>query len=364
MMKKPHSSRVRFFIFFSLVFLFLLSVVTIQAATPELVGTSLVADIAETSSPAVVWITTTFENKNVMINPYNPFGGFGDEPEQSEGLGSGFFIDEEGHILTNYHVVHGADRIEVTTLTDPKNPLLAKLIGEDKDMDVAIIKVDLPVKTKMPYLKLGDSDKARVGEWVIAIGNPFGLDHTVTLGIISAKGRPLFAGKDNNLYEDMIQTDAAINPGNSGGPLLNLQGEVIGINTAVSTSGQGLGFAIPINAVRDVLHELKTKGKLSRVALGIQMQDVRTLNLQTKSYLGITKNEGVLIVRVTRDGAAAKAGLRNYDVILEINHQPINAGEDLIKLLRKQKVGNKVNLLILRQKELMTVEVTLEEKKE
>lgn len=329
---------------------------TLAATDVDIVGSSIVADIAEASSPKVVWIETTYENKQLV---FSPFGDFGQETIPSKGLGSGFFFNENGYILTNYHVVEGAKSITVK-LKDQKDSLPATFVGGDQVLDFAVIKVDTSKKT--PYLKFGDSEKARVGEWVIAIGNPYNLDHTVTLGIISAKGRPLNVGNNNssNYYDNMIQTDAAINPGNSGGPLLNIKGDVIGINTAVSTTGQGLGFAIPINTVQDNLNELLTKGKLSHPWLGVSLKDVQELDEDTKNYLNITKDDGV-IISPTRNGPAAKAGLSQYDVILEINHQPISSSEDLIKLIRKMKVGEKITILISRKGNLLTKEVVLEE---
>lgn len=327
---------------------------TLAASSSDIIGSSLVADIVEDSSPKVVWIETTYENKQLV---FSPFGDFGPETIPSKGLGSGFFFNEKGYILTNYHVVDGAKSITVK-LTDQKDSIPATFVGGDQILDVAIIKID--VNRKTPFLKFGDSDKARVGEWVIAIGNPHNLDHTVTLGIISAKGRPITVGKTNNLYENMIQTDAAINPGNSGGPLLNIKGDVIGINSVVA-SGQGLGFAIPINTVRENLNELMTKGKLSHPWLGVSLKDVRDLDEDTRNYLNVAKGEGV-IISPAKNGPAAKAGLRQYDVILEINHQTISDSEQLIKMIRKMKVGDKVTILLSRNGNLMTKEVVLEER--
>ncbi|MCL6589569.1 MAG: trypsin-like peptidase domain-containing protein [Firmicutes bacterium] len=341
-----------------LVFVFAIS----NFPSPTLAATSAgqtvsteIADITEAASPKVVWIATTYKASRTVITPFGEI-----EPAPSEGLGSGFFFEEKGYILTNAHVVQGAETIEVT-LKDQKNPLPAKLIGIDQDLDVAIIKIE--TSEKIQPLKLGDSDKARIGEWVIAIGNPYGLDHTVTLGIISAKGRPISTGRNNaGNYDNMIQTDAAINPGNSGGPLLNLRGEVIGINTAVSSTGQGLGFAIPINTVKEILNELKTKGKISRPWIGVNLTDIRAADPRVKSYLGIDKNEGVLISSVIRDTPASKAGLKRWDLILELDRQPVSSLEEFLKMVRQHKVGDKITLLIQRNETLTTVEVILEEK--
>lgn len=349
-------------IFVSVFILAVTSLPVSAASSANLVGSSIVADIAENSSPSVVCISTTYESKK------NPASLFGDSQENSQsppqGLGSGFFFNENGYILTNAHVVTGAKTIEVI-LKDQKNPIKATLIGKDQELDVAIIKVDLPQKT--PYLKLGNSDKARIGDWAIAIGNPFGLDHTVTLGIISYKGRPIMAGQDSGMsqvYDNMIQTDAAINPGNSGGPLLNINGDVVGINTAVSTSGQGLSFAIPINSVKEILDELKTKGKVSHPWVGVQLLDLKAVNAEVRSYLGIDRTDGVLIRSVLKNSPAAKAGLQPYDVVLEINHQAVAGSDEFIKMIHLQKVSDKVSLLILRKGDLIKAEVTLEEKPE
>ena len=326
---------------------------TMAASNPDIVGSSIVADIAENSSPKVVWIETTYERQQMV---FSPFGDLGQETIPSKGLGSGFFFNEKGYILTNYHVVEGAKSISVK-LKDQKESIPATYIGGDQILDVAIIKIDSNQKT--PFIKFGDSDKARVGEWVIAIGNPHNLDHTVTLGIISAKGRPITANS-NNLYEDMIQTDAAINPGNSGGPLLNIKGEVIGINTLVA-SGQGLGFAIPINTIQQNLKDLMEKGKLSHPWLGVGLRDFH-LDEDTRNYLNLEKNDVVMIVSPAKNGPAAKAGLRHYDVVLEVNHQEIESSDQLIKMIRKMKVGDKVTIRISRNGNLMAKEVVLDER--
>lgn len=335
----------------------------VSAATKnDLAGTSVIARIVEKSSPSVVWVSTTYET------PKNPLASlFGNDDEEgmrtTQGLGSGFFFDEDGYILTNAHVVDGAKSIEII-LKDQKEPLKATLVGKDRELDVAILKIE--TKTKVPALKFGNSDKMRVGEWVVAIGNPHGLDHTVTLGIISAKGRPIVIGGRGTaqFFDNMIQTDAAINPGNSGGPLLNLDGEVIGINSAVSSTGQGLGFAIPINKVKDILDELKTKGKISRPWLGVSMVDLKGVRADVRTYLGADDTDGVLLQSVVKGSPAEKANLQRYDVILEINHKAFDSAQEVVNFIHRQKVGDKLSLLILRKGELMKVEVTLAEKPE
>lgn len=329
---------------------------------PELFRSNTIADIAETSSPQVVWIITTYETPDSNLPPSLRRLLNDTELPPTQGMGSGFFFDSRGYIMTNAHVVEGSLNIEVL-LKDSKEPLPAKLVGIDKELDIAVLQVKR--EEPFPSLELGDSDLARIGEWVIAIGNPYGLDHTVTLGIISAKGRPIVVDgnkRDLQTYDNMIQTDAAINPGNSGGPLLDLQGKVIGINTAVSSSGQGLSFAIPINSVKEVLGELISKGKISRPWLGVTLTDIKTLDSQTKKYLKITQNEGILL-RPLENSPAAQGGVKYLDLLTEINHQPITTIEELINYIRNEtKVGDTVELLIIRDNLPMAITVILGEK--
>ncbi len=350
-----------FRIFFVLALLMALNfsgfVKTVDAANLGIYNSSIIADIAEQSSPAVVWIITTFETQESPRLFFSP-----PTKKEYQSQGSGFFFNDSGSILTNAHVVAGAKSIEVI-LKDQKEPLNASLVGIDTDLDVAVLRVNSQSKT--PYLKLGDSDRSRIGDWVIAIGNPYGLDHTVTVGIISAKGRPLTAGdgaNDSQPYQNMIQTDAAINPGNSGGPLLDLQGEIIGINTAVSANGQGLGFAIPINSVKSILQELVSTGKVSRPWLGAYFIDLKMFNTKFKSKLRLSDySDGVLIGPV-RNSPAARAGLQDYDLIIEFNHQVISDSNDLISAIGKQKPGDTVNLTMVRNGRKFSVDVVLDEK--
>jgi S1-C subfamily serine protease len=324
------------------------------APGPDLIGTSIVADIAEANMSKVVWITANFEKQVQSFF-------FGKKKQQFQGFGSGFFFDEQGHILTNAHVVAGAQSIEVT-LQGQKKPLPATVVGLDTEFDLAILKVDLAEPAS--YFRFGDSDRIRVGEWVVAIGNPYGLDHTVTQGIISAKGRPLTAGEDNGdstTYENMLQTDAAINPGNSGGPLLNLQGEVIGINTAVSSAGQNLSFAIPINTVKENLEELMAKGRLSHPWIGAAMIDLKLLDTKARAALSISTAEGVLIGPV-KGGPADKAGLRTYDLVIRVDEQEISGVDDLIKIIRQHKVGDQLAIQFIRKGNPLSVKLLLEEK--
>ncbi|KAF1072822.1 MAG: Periplasmic serine endoprotease DegP [Pseudomonas citronellolis] len=261
------------------------------------------------------------------------------QQREAQSLGSGFIISDDGYILTNNHVVADADEILVR-LSD-RSEHKAKLIGADLRCDVALLKIDAK---GLPTLKMGDSDKLKVGEWVLAIGSPFGFDHSVTSGIVSAKGRSL----PNENYVPFIQTDVAINPGNSGGPLLNLQGEVVGINSQIFTrSGgfMGLSFAIPIDVAMNVADQLKKGGKVNRGWLGVVIQEV---SKDMAESLGLPKASGALVAQLVDDGPAAKGGLQVGDVILSLNDQPINESADLPHLVGGMKAGDKATLQVFR----------------
>ena len=238
------------------------------------------------------------------------------QPPRRGGTGSGFIIDADGHILTNNHVVEGADEILVNL--DDDNEYTATLIGTDPKTDIALIKINRGNgdNTAFPYLRMGDSDKLEVGEWVVAIGNPFGLPHTVTVGVVSAKGRNIGAGN----YDEFIQTDASINPGNSGGPLINIKGEVIGINTAIISGGGpgggnvGIGFAIPVNIAKSILTDLRENGKVTRGWLGVMIQKITP---DLAESFSLKDNKGALVGDVIPKGPAAKAGIKRGDVIVE-----------------------------------------------
>ncbi|MCS8036088.1 serine protease MucD [Pseudomonas aeruginosa] len=265
----------------------------------------------------------------------NPRG----QQREAQSLGSGFIISNDGYILTNNHVVADADEILVR-LSD-RSEHKAKLIGADPRSDVAVLKIEAK---NLPTLKLGDSNKLKVGEWVLAIGSPFGFDHSVTAGIVSAKGRSL----PNESYVPFIQTDVAINPGNSGGPLLNLEGEVVGINSQIFTrSGgfMGLSFAIPIDVALNVADQLKKAGKVSRGWLGVVIQEV---NKDLAESFGLDKPSGALVAQLVEDGPAAKGGLQVGDVILSLNGQSINESADLPHLVGNMKPGDKINLDVIR----------------
>jgi serine protease Do len=324
--------------------------------------------VARQTVPAVVFITAekTVESRNPSArnNPFERFGedfferffrwGLpeGQQPrERQQGAGSGFIISQDGLILTNHHVVGEADRV-IVKLNDGRE-FTAKTIGTDPPSDVAVIKIDAK---DLPVLPLGDSDTMEVGDWVIAAGNPFGLTESITVGVISAKGRSRLGIAD---FEDFIQTDAAINPGNSGGPLINLQGEAIGVNTAIaSRSGgyMGIGFAIPSNMVKAVKDQLVTSGKVVRGYLGVRIQELTKALAQS---LRIDTTEGILVADVSKGSPAAQAGLKRGDVILAFNGRPTHDPGQLRNLAAMTAPGTKVPLQILRnnKKQEITVEL-------
>ncbi len=326
------------------------------------------SSVAKSAMPAVVNISTMQKtgrrtSPSPMPGP-GPFGGedpseeffrrfFGERlPQRSQrSLGSGFILSEDGHIITNNHVVGDASKITVR-LSD-KEEYEAKVIGTDDKTDIALIKID--AKRPLPTVALGQSSALEIGDWVLAIGNPFGLEETVTAGIVSAKGRVIGAGP----YDDFIQTDASINPGNSGGPLLNLKGEVVGINTAIfSQSGGniGIGFATPIDLAKSIIPQLKEKGKVTRGWLGVTIQGV-TPEL-AKSF-GLKEPLGALIADVTKGGPAEKAGLQRGDIITSLDGVPLKDARELPTLVAQRPVGENVKVTALRggQKKTFTVTV-------
>ncbi|BBH47794.1 serine peptidase [Pseudomonas sp. KU43P] len=288
-----------------------------------------------------------FFERNMPQQPRSPRG---DRQREAQSLGSGFIISSDGYVLTNNHVVADADEI-IVRLSD-RSELQAKLVGTDPRTDVALLKVE---GKDLPTVKLGDSEKLKVGEWVLAIGSPFGFDHSVTKGIVSAKGRTL----PNDTYVPFIQTDVAINPGNSGGPLFNMKGEVVGINSQIFTrSGgfMGLSFAIPIDVAIDVSNQLKKDGKVSRGWLGVVIQEV---NKDLAESFGLDKPAGALVAQVLEDGPAAKSGLQVGDVILSMNGQPIVMSADLPHLVGTLKDGEKAKLEIIRNGKRQNLDVTI-----
>lgn len=323
------------------------------------VGPDAIADVVSQTSPAVVKISTRI-NTGASGNPFvddpffRQFFGLPQRQREQEGLGSGFIISADGYVLTNEHVVDGADEITVT-VTGFDQDLPARVVGADYDLDLALLKLD--AGKDLPFLPMGNSDQIRVGNWVIAIGNPYGLDHTVTTGVISAKGRPIAV--NDRQYENLLQTDASINPGNSGGPLLNLRGEVVGINTAINAEAQGIGFAIPTSTVARVLEDLKNNIIAVRPWIGVQ---VRSVDEDAIRSLGLDKAEGALVVGVISGSPADKAGLRQGDVIMEFNANKIGNADDLVAAIKACQVNASVNALVVRKKELRSVSITIAEK--
>jgi serine protease Do len=329
-------------------------------------------ELAKRVGPSVVNVSTTQTRRMTQGAP-SPFGQGdprndllerffggpmprGQQPGPRQGIGSGFIIESNGTILTNHHVVGNTQKINVT-LSDGKS-YDAKVIGADPKTDIAVIKID--AGRSLPAVSLGDSDRLEVGEWVVAIGNPFGLDHTVTSGIVSAKGRQLGAGP----YDDFIQTDASINPGNSGGPLLNLQGEVVGINTAIfSQSGGniGIGFAIPTNSVKDLLPQLRDKGRVVRGYLGTTVQKITP---EIADSLGLERRGGALVADVVAGGPAEKAGLKPGDVIVEFNKKEIKDSSDLPAAVARVSPGTSAQLKIARDGKQISLPITVGELKD
>lgn len=322
------------------------------------------SDLAEKASPSVVNIRTEKVMKDggrVYRHFFNgpdssPFKDFFDknfkqpnqESRKQQSLGSGFIIDKSGYIVTNNHVIADSDSIFVILQNDEEYE--AKIIGRDRKTDIALIKIE--TKLDLPELKLGNSDQLKIGQWVVAIGNPFGLEHTVTAGIVSAKGRVIGSGP----YDNFIQTDASINPGNSGGPLLNIKGEVIGINTAIIQRAQGIGFAIPASMASRIIEQLKQDGSVSRGWLGVSVQDITK---ELAEYYGLSKAHGVLITDSFKDNPAYIAGIRAHDILTEVDGKPLKEGRDLINIIGNAKPGSNVLIKGLRDGKEITFNVTI-----
>jgi serine protease Do len=318
------------------------------------------ADIAERVNPAVVNIDATSrvqrQRRGVLppdlFEPPDGRQGPEDSPEvPRRGAGSGFIIDTAGHILTNHHVVEGAERITVR-LADGRS-VRAQVIGSDPDTDIALLKVD--PDPRYPLAVLGDSSTLRVGDWVCAIGNPLGYEHTLTVGVVSYKGRKLF---DPSL-DNYIQTDAAINFGNSGGPLLNAAGEVVGINAAVSSRASNIGFAVPINTATAALAQLKSRGRVVRGYIGVTLREV---DPDLQESLGLAADTGALVEDVTANSPAARAGLRTYDLITSIEERPVETNDDLIRIVSSEEPGTTIRLKLLRDGRPMEVAAKLAER--
>ncbi len=327
--------------------------------------------LAEAVRPGVVNIQVVKTVKNIEHripnssgNPFgenNPFGDFfgrffgEDSPGrfQQEGVGSGFVMSRDGYVLTNDHVVQDADRIKVK-LSNGKE-FDAKVVGRDPKTDLALIKIE--GSAELTPLKLGNSDEMKVGNWVVAVGSPFGLEQTVTAGIVSAKGRTIGSGP----YDNFIQTDASINPGNSGGPLINMNGEVVGINTAIIASGKGIGFAVPINMAKEIVPQLQEKGHVTRGFLGVTIQD---LTPELSKSFALNDKKGALVSQVNQGSPADKAGIEQGDVIVEFDGKEISSSKDLPRIVASTPVGKTATMKVLRQGKLIERQVKVGEMEE
>ena len=319
--------------------------------------------LAEQLKPAVVNIGTAKTVKPkapIYPGPQGPGGDMFEEfferffrnapqsPHKQRSLGSGFIISQDGYILTNDHVVDGADEIKVK-LSDGRE-FTGEIRGLDPKLDLALIKID--AGEDLPVARLGDSEEIKVGEWVMAIGNPFGLEQTVTVGIVSAKGRVIGAGP----YDDFIQTDASINPGNSGGPLFNMQGEVIGINTAIVAQGQGIGFAIPVDMAKQIIPQLRDEGRVTRGWLGVTVQ---ALNKELAESFDLDTTHGALVNEVIEDSPADKAGLKRGDIIVEYDGKQVDELNDLPRLVAATPVDETVKVKVFRDGKERTIKVKI-----
>lgn len=341
-----------------------------NTVTPQTLPASF-ASLVKAVSPAVVNISTVrtikgggrvfrhFMGPPDKNDPFRDFFEkfFGDQsPERDlkqRSLGSGIIIDKDGYIITNNHVIEHADQIKVRLADDRE--FSAEIIGRDPKTDLALIKIDS--FRDLPSVTLGDSDALSIGDWVITIGNPFGLNHTVTAGIVSAKGRVIGAGP----YDDFIQTDASINPGNSGGPLLNVIGEVVGINTAIVATGQGIGFAIPINIAKEIIVQLKEKRKVVRGWLGVAIQKITP---ELARSFGIKEGRGALVGDVFAGSPAEKSNIKRGDVIIEFDGKRIDEMSDLPRLVANTPVGKTVTIKIIRDGQEHTLTAKIAEMKE
>ncbi len=324
---------------------------------------NFIAAVADKVGPAVVRITTS-SSRTQNTDPESFPNPFGEQPEENDrkpvrqGTGSGFIISADGKVLTNAHVVDGNDRVEVT-LQDGRT-LTGKVIGADSVTDVAAIQLD---GTNFPTVALGGTTKPSPGQWAIAIGNPLGLDHTVTAGIISALGRSSSEVGIPDKRVRFIQTDAAINPGNSGGPLLNDRGEVIGMNTAIRANAQGLGFAIPIETARTIADQLFSKGKASHPFLGVQMADLTPdlrdrIKRESRKQVQVTEEQGVIILGIAKDSPASKANLQPGDIFKKIDGKPIETSTDVQSKVEASQIGQLLTIEILRDGKILSLELS------
>ena len=359
-MKRSTRIIARRFSVFILSAAFVLSLFHLPAAAQDVFTGNPIAKIVKEASPAVVNIDT----EAVVKRSFSPFPDdpffrefFGERFEgfsrevPMRGKGSGFIVTGDGYILTNNHVVDGPENMTVEVTLSDGRTFPAKVVGKDPSYDLAVIKIEAE---KLPTVPMGDSDRTEVGEWVIAIGNPYGFESSVTVGVVSAKNRSVRARNLN--FDGFIQTDAAINPGNSGGPLLGLDGQVIGINTAIVPYAQGIGFAVPINMAKQIMDDLIEFGKVNRGWLGVYVQP---MTREFASAYGIESGEGAIVGDVVKGSPAEKAGIARGDVITAMDGRKIKDHADLIVGIRQNLAGDKVELTILRKSAEMKMTVTL-----
>src|ERR1035437_8517055 len=350
------------------------------ARAPQMIALPSFADIAEQVTPAIVSVTATdiIKADKTRRRSFHNFGNgdgqdpfeffFGpdggqkgrgvpdDEDQKQLSGGTGFLIESDGYILTNNHVIEGADKIEVRV--GDRDDYTAKVVGRDPATDLALLKIE--GSRPFPTVRLGDSDRIRVGEWVMAIGDPFNFEKSVTVGVISGKGRYAGLSRATQSFESLLQTDAAINFGNSGGPLVNVAGEVVGINTAISSRAQNIGFAVPVNVARRLLPQLK-KGKVERGFLGV---GIESINKKSQDAFDLKAPEGALVTTVEAGKPADKAGLKHDDIITKVDDVAVKTNRDLIDYVSGKGPGSKITIAFLRDGKEKTAVATLEERLE
>jgi len=319
---------------------------TVPAASAPAAPWPSFSQIVERVNPAVVHIAVADAGADLTADIEHH--GFGLTPRSGEG--SGFVIEPDGYILTNHHVVEQARRIRVRFSDKKDRP--ARLVGADPNTDLALLKVEA---ANLPSIPLGDSDVIRVGDWVCAIGNPYRFDHSVTVGVVSSKGRKIWDAS----FDSYIQTDAAINPGNSGGPLLNAAGEVVGINSAMIAQGQGIGFAVPVNVAREVVEQLRRRGRVARGYLGVQLQEMEP---DLQKLVGMKDTRGAVVLDVLKGGPGEAAGLRRYDVITAVAGRGIASGDELVRQIASRSPGSAVSLTVFREGRVLEIGARLDER--